>query len=251
MKSQNINLEQIDHVIVSGGLAEMPKVQQSLHSIFGDKLRGKELSTKGIAPNFVTVYGCAMQAASLSYVEQFQAQISKSGGHQALCNALKVGPQRTKGKKKAVVSKEFVEQNAFLAQDYRVEMTSKQVVLSYVKGQERQSVCVIEKGTALPFTGTYSFDGHIEFGDTVFAVDVIDDDCKTTLDTMEQTVNIENGASKVEVSWDESELTVTVGGKYKAVFSMGDEESEEGSDDDEEEVKNDNDDDDDDTVDID
>ena len=70
----------IDYVIISGGLYEIPRLQNILENIFGDKLLTKQLSSKGISANFIHSYGCGIQAASLSYLYQFQNQ-TQNGYH--------------------------------------------------------------------------------------------------------------------------------------------------------------------------
>ena len=289
IKSQNIDLQDIDHVVVSGGVAEMPKVQQSLNGIFGDKLRSKELAAKGIAANFVTVYGCAVEAASLSYLSQFQAEMIKKGP-QSLRNIMQIGTVK-KGNDGGKASKskknkknkqqqqqqqnqnqkpsEFVERNPFL-NDYRVTSTSQQVSVCYIKenSKERKPLCIIEKRTLLPFTGKYVLEEKVG-GDVVFTLEVVDDDCKSVLDSMEQTMNVKNEETNVEVTWDgNNDLNVSVAGE-KVKFEMGgdtnadaeeeddddddndDDDDEEEEDDDGEEEKDDNENENNDTLDID
>jgi len=280
IKTQNINLQDVDHVVVSGGLAEMPKVQQSLNGIFGDKLRSKELTAKGIAANFVTVYGCAVEATSLSYLSQFQAEMMKSGGHQALREVLQIGNAKkqnndggkgSKSKKnkkkqqqqqnKSTEKAEFVERNAFLndEQDHQLIATSKQVSLCYIKenSKERKPLCVIGKMTSLPFTGKYTMEDELS-GETVFTLDVMDDDCKSVLDTMEQTMNVDTASAAVEVSWDENNNLSVILSTQTARFELGgdgedDDNDDEDDDEDEDDEEKDNDDDEEnnDTLDID
>merc|ERR1712079_36403 len=86
--------------------------------------------------------------------------------------------------------------------------------------QKRKPLCIIEKMTSLPFTGKYTMEEKVS-GETVFTVDVMDDDCKSVLDTMEQTMNVENANAVVDIAWDESNnLSITVS-KQIVRFELG------------------------------
>jgi len=259
MKAHAVDLDAIDHVVASGGLAEMPKVQQALSALFGDKLRTKALAAKGIPSSFVTVYGCAVEAASLSYLTQFQRMMQQNNGHQALRNVVPI-PSPSPNSKDAKTTKGSngkqeerqtddteagavaVAKNAFLdnTSGHRIAASSKRVSLCLVVATQRKPLCVIEKMTPLPMVRRFPVDAVVgdadaDGGDIAFAVDVVDDDCKSVLETMEQPMNgraLKKGTAQIEVAWDQNNgLSVTVG-RESVQFEIDDAEEENASDDD-------------------
>mmetsp|Transcript_14315 Transcript_14315/g.22367 ORF Transcript_14315/g.22367 Transcript_14315/m.22367 type:complete len:750 (+) Transcript_14315:29-2278(+) len=260
-QSQHASHCHIDYVIVSGGLAEIPRVQQILLEIFGDKLMTKHLNEKGISSNFINVYGCAIQAASLSYLHQFQNQIR--GGHAALHSIIDLERPKTESSRSAAKDKSAnasqqkqgqAEKNAFLHKlaKNKVALNAKRMNVHYILAQQRKQFCCIEKNAILPFEQSYSIgddevkavlnesDGALE--DITFTVDIVDDDCKTVAQTLEQTVNAKAAQKKgkgitMNVSMDSNELNIAVGSE-KVTFEIENDEESEDEEDEEEDDEN-------------
>eukprot|EP01084_Bolivina_argentea_P287315 492997_1 len=273
IKLSNISF---DFVIVSGGLFEIPKLQNSLQNMFGDKLMAKLLSSKGIASNFVHAYGCAVQVASLSYLYQLQNQLRNE--HQLLENIIDVtknrkGKRNKKKQEQNVNTEQIGEKNAFLnnLENNKVVLSSKKILVHYILAQQRKQFCCINKYSALPFEMNYiinendikmllnnnkEIEHDLEF-DISFTVNIMDD--KSMTDSMEQTINnisIKGKKKKksllINVSLDDNnDLNVCIG-KEKVLFELDEGENESDDNDNEDgEFKTDDIDQNDDTLDID
>ena len=240
-----------DKVIVSGGLAEIPKLKNSLQQMFGEKLGTKELVSKGIAANFVNAYGCAVQAASLSYLYTLQNQIQS--GPQALHKIVNINKQQQNNQKRQSKNAQRVvykEKNVILNKftNNRIAFSAKRCNLYCVVGKERKLLCCIGKLSPLPFESEYTFEegdvGGVD--EVVFVVDVIGDDEKTVLDTVEQSMNgncLQIKKKKknllVNITMDATNEIVVSVGKEKVVFEFDEEEDNdnESGEEDVEEVK--------------
>ena len=75
--SENFNFD-FDYVIAMGGLAQVPKIRDKLNEMFGKKLLNNDFMDRGIASNFINVYGCAIQATTLSYLDLFEKKLKNN-----------------------------------------------------------------------------------------------------------------------------------------------------------------------------